>query len=79
MIGHSLEHPEVAAVPTPSFRKESKPPMTRDRKRVLLIAGGLGVLSAGLIAAAPELGAISAFASIVAGGASAVTTLIAKR
>jgi hypothetical protein len=53
--------------------------MSKQRKNTLLLAGGLGLVAVGLLAAAPELGFGSAIASVVTGGASAVTTLIAKR
>jgi hypothetical protein len=76
---YQSERPTIEAPYKISGEFIEKPRMTRRRKRVLLLAGGLGLVSAALIAAAPELGLVSAVASIVAGGASAVTTLIAKR
>ena len=72
-------HLENTAIHPARELEEQPRRMTRERKRVLLLAGGLGLVSAGLIAAAPELGFASALGSVVAGGASAVTTLIAKR
>jgi len=53
-------------------------PMTRDKKRQLLAAGGLALCASLFILAAPELGVISAVGSIGMGIASAITTVIAK-
>jgi len=53
--------------------------MTRSKKRILLVGGALGLVSALLIATVPEWGFVSALASVFTGGASAVVTLIAKR
>jgi hypothetical protein len=58
---------------------QKSPTATPTSTKRMMIAGGLGLLAAALVVAAPEIGIGGVIGGAIAGSGSAIATLFAKR